>query len=113
MSTATTSFSSAFPSISCIAPGDITSTNEPAFRAQLDQLIASAPAGWKVLMIDLQATRMIDSKGLNLLVSVVKRLRTEDRNVQLVGPQPAVRRIIAFTRLDRHAAVVNAAGAPI
>jgi stage II sporulation protein AA (anti-sigma F factor antagonist) len=97
-------------SISCVAPADITSTNESAFRAQLDQLIASGPAGWKVLMIDLQGTRMIDSKGLNLLVSVVKRLRAEARDVQLVGPQPAVRRIIAFTRLDRHAAVVNPSG---
>jgi anti-anti-sigma factor len=112
MSTVTTSFSSDFPSISCIAPCEITSTNEPAFRAQLDQLIVSAPAGWRVLMIDLQATRMIDSKGLNLLVSVVKRLRTEERDVKLVGPQAAVRRIIAFTRLDRHAAVVNPSGTP-
>jgi anti-anti-sigma factor len=113
MSTAPSSFSSTSPSISCIAPGDITSTHEAAFRAQLDQLMVSAPAGWRVLMIDLQATRMIDSKGLNLLVSVVKRLRSEDRDVKLVGPQPAIRRIIAFTRLDRHALVVNPDGAPV
>lgn len=112
MSTANTSPSSGNASISCVAPGEITSTNESAFRAQIDQLIAAAPAGWRVLMIDLQATRMIDSKGLNLLVSVVKRLRAENRGVQLVGPQPAVRRIIAFTRLDRHAAVVDSAGVP-
>jgi anti-anti-sigma factor len=99
--------------IFCQAPSDITSTTEASFRDQLDQLISHAPASWKHLQINLQTTRMIDSKGLNLIVSIVKRLRAEGRAVQLIAPQPSVRRILAFTRLDRHAIVVNTAGTPV
>jgi anti-anti-sigma factor len=99
--------------ILCQAPNDITSTSETAFRDQLEHLMTHAPSGWKYLQINLQATRMIDSKGLNLIVSIVKRLRTEGRGVQLIAPQPSVRRILAFTRLDRHATVINTDGAPV
>lgn len=96
--------------LACVATGDITSTTEGAFRAQLDHLLAGAPPGWRVLAIDLRATRMIDSKGLNLIVSVVKRLRAEGREVHFIAPQASVRRVLAFTRLDRHATVVEATG---
>ena len=102
--------SSADAHVTCVAAGDITSTNEAAFRAQLDHTMAAAPAGWRVLALDLRATRMIDSKGLNLIVSTVKRLRAEGREVHFVAPQAPVRRVLVFTRLDRHGTVVEQPG---
>jgi len=99
--------------INCAAPADITSTTEAAFRAQIENTIAAAPSGWRFLRIDLKSTRLIDSKGLNLIVSLSKSLRSGDHEIQLVGPQPHILRILSFTRLDRHIAVVNADGSPV
>lgn len=110
MNTTPSNHNPSAPAIHCQAPAEVTSTSESAFRVQLEHIIGSAPQGWSVLQIDLHSTRMIDSKGLNLLVSIVKRLRGDGRGVRLVSPQPAVRRILAFTRLDRHAEVVDASG---
>lgn len=110
MNPASSTFCAGAARLVCVAAGDITSTTEHAFRAQLEQLFASAAPGWRVLVIDLRATRMIDSKGLNLIVSMVKRLRAEGREVHFLAPQASVRRVLAFTRLDRHATVVEAAG---
>lgn len=95
--------------VTWIAPGDLTSTTESAFHAAIERLTAT-PA-WRVLALDLRAARTIDSKGLNVLVSVVKSAREGGRKVVLVAPQPTVRRILAFTRIDRHVDIVEAGAA--
>lgn len=107
MNTSVASQISRYETVTCVAPGDITTTTEKAFAALVERAVGAAPRGWKRLDLDVRAARMIDSKGLNLLVSLVKSSRENERTVRLIAPQPSVRRILAFTRIDQHAEVVT------
>lgn len=69
--------------------------------------IQQAGSNWHTLGLDLHNARMIDSKGLNVLVSLIKEMKTAGKNVQLIAPQTAVRRVLGFTRIDKHAEVVE------
>jgi anti-anti-sigma factor len=90
----------------CATPGDLTSTTAPAFRQLIDQSIAARPTGWATLELDLGGARLVDSVGLNLLVGAVKLAQGRGAKVHIVTAHPMVRRILAFTRLDRHAEIV-------
>lgn len=100
--------SSGTPSLSCATAGDLTSTTAAAFRTMIDQKIAAATRdhpGWNLLELDLRAARMIDSVGLNLLVSVIKGVKEKGGSVRILIAHPNIQRILAFTRIDKHAEV--------
>jgi anti-anti-sigma factor len=91
-------------------PGDLTSTsaaaNKRAFVQALDGADTRQP-GWRVLRVDLTAARMVDSVGLNLLVSIIKRVKASGRDVEAVIAHPSVDRAIAFTRLDTQMKIIK------
>ena len=95
------------PSLKCVVPGDLTSTTATAFRAQIDQLLnaqgKTSPLG--LLELDLTAARMIDSVGLNLLVSIIKGVKERGGTVRILIIHQNIQRILAFTRIDKHAEV--------
>ena len=91
----------------CAAPGDLTSTTAPAFRQVLDQTITTRPTGWDTLEIDLSGAKLVDSVGLNFLVGAVKLAQGRGAKVRIITAHPMVRRILTFTRLDRHAEIVG------
>lgn len=94
--------------LQCVVPGDLTSTTAPAFRAEFDRKIAEASNGgvsWDHLEIDLRHARMVDSVGLNQLVSVIKIVKERGASVHLLISHPNIQRILAFTRIDKHAEV--------
>lgn len=90
----------------CVAEGDLTSTTAPVFRRVIDQQLEARPSGWEILELDLNAARLLDSVGLNLLVGTVKLAQARGAKVRILTAHPMVRRIITFTRLDRHAEIV-------
>ncbi len=96
--------SSATSPISCPVAGDLTSTTAAAYRALIDQKLA-ASATWNVIELDLRAARMVDSVGLNLLVSVIKGVKEKGGTVRIMISHPNIQRILAFTRIDKHAEV--------
>ncbi|MBI5767723.1 MAG: STAS domain-containing protein [Verrucomicrobia bacterium] len=98
-------------SVTWVSPGDITTSTESAVSAALER--ATQGGHWDTLEIDLRAARLVDSKGLNVIVSVIRKAGERGCRVRLVAPQTSVRRILAFTRIDRHAEVVDAGGRPV
>jgi anti-anti-sigma factor len=92
-------------------PGDILSTNAEALRAEVFGIL-NAPgtqtAGWDLLAADLEAARMVDSVGLNLLVSIIKAVQARGKKAQILTSSAHVRRALRFTRLDQLAEVVAA-----
>lgn len=90
----------------CAARGDLTSTTAPAFRQIFDQSLSARPSGWDILELDLSGAKLVDSVGLNLLVGAVKLAQGRGAKVRIVTAHPMVRRILTFTRLDRHAEIV-------
>lgn len=87
------------------ATGDILSTNVDAVRAELDQLFTKSPQP-RSIALDLSAARLIDSVGLNLIVSVLRRVKQYGGSARIKVGHPTVRRMMAFTRIDQHAEVV-------
>lgn len=94
--------------VACAVPGDVTSTTEADVRTRVEAAIRSAAPGWSTLELDLRAARIVDSKGLNFLVTLLKSQKAAGRRMRFLAPQPAVRRILTFTQIDRHAEVVAA-----
>lgn len=87
------------------APGDILSTNAEATRTAILALVENSPAS-SVVELDLRATRMIDSVGLNLLVGAIKAKQQRGGEMRILVSHPGVQRILTFTRIDKHATIV-------
>jgi anti-sigma B factor antagonist len=95
-------------SLLCMVPGDLTSTTAPSFRAEVEQKLAAAAKenpSLSLVEIDLKGARMVDSVGLNLLVSVIKQVKDRGGAVRILIAHPNIQRILTFTRIDKHAEV--------
>ncbi len=80
-------------------PDRLDAFSAPVLRAELDQLTDS---GVKDFVIDLSATPFMDSAGMAVLVSLLRRTRTAGGSVKLVWPRSeAVRRTLQLTHFDR------------
>lgn len=92
-------------------PGDIVSTNADALRNETFRILESETidrAQWNTLKLDLRAAKMIDSMGLNLLVSIIKLAR--NRGAKVIGhvENPNVQRALCFTRLNTQMELIAA-----
>ena len=92
------------PAQSIAAPGDVLSTTVEALRAALPAVLSALSPG-QVLELDLRATRLIDSVGLNLLVTIIKRAKAAGAHVRIRTTHPGVLRILQFSRLHLHAEI--------
>lgn len=97
--------------LSLVIPGDISSTNADALRTEIFTILESeiiSRANWDTLQLDLRAANMIDSMGLNLLVSIIKFARIrESKIVGLIASQN-VQRTLCFTRLNTQMELIAA-----
>lgn len=79
-------------------PGRIDAAAVPARRDELAALLAE---GIDRVVVDLSCASFLDSAGIAMLVSLLKKARTTGGDVRMVEPaDEAVRRIIRLTRLD-------------
>jgi anti-anti-sigma factor len=70
-------------------------------RSQRDQLHALPSRGIYRIVLDLGAVTFLDSAGMAMLVSLLKRARAAGGEVRVVEPaDDAVRHILQLTRLD-------------
>jgi len=77
--------------------GEIDIATAPSLREKLHGLLAD---GRLHLVIDLDEVTFLDSTALGVLVGVLKRARTEGRELRIVCNQPRVRKVFEITRLD-------------
>jgi anti-anti-sigma factor len=77
----------------------IDALSAPKLRERLDALLTE---GASRFVIDLSAVPFIDSAGMAVLVSLLKRARMAEGEVILVWPaDEAARRILRLTKFDR------------
>ena len=83
-----------------VAPqGRLDVLSAPILREHLDQLLAE---GATKFVIDLSAVPFLDSAGMSVLVSLLKRARQGGGNVTLVAPRATVpRQLLDLTRFDQ------------
>jgi len=93
------------------APGDLVSTTVNRQHPEINQLLDPPPGAatqWSLLRLDLSAAKMVDSVGLNFIVSILKGAQKQGAKMQILYSNPNVHRTFLFTRLDRHAELIKA-----
>ncbi|MEL6777411.1 MAG: STAS domain-containing protein [Cyanobacteria bacterium J06597_16] len=78
--------------------GILDSTKAEAIRTQVDSALAD---GTKTLLMDLKDTTFVDSSGLGILVSVLKRVRTNRCEMYVCAINPQVKMLFELTSMDR------------
>jgi stage II sporulation protein AA (anti-sigma F factor antagonist) len=62
--------------------------------------LTDATSGAQAVLVDLSECDFLDSSGLALLVRSAQRARRNGGSLHLRAPTPAVRRLLAFARLE-------------
>jgi anti-anti-sigma factor len=82
-----------------IPEGRVDAFSAPDLRRRIDELLADGVIHY---VCDLSAVDFLDSAGMAVLVSVLKRARQAGGNVKLVKPSAATaQRILHLTKFDR------------
>ena len=94
------------------AYGEIDVATAPQLRQQIVEIASSSSAP---LVIDLEGVDFLDSTGLGVLVSGLKRFRTLGSDVLLVATRPRILKVFEITGLTQvfsiHATVDDAVSA--
>ncbi|HVY69132.1 MAG TPA: STAS domain-containing protein [Verrucomicrobiae bacterium] len=92
-------------------PGDLVNTSVESVRGASAEFLdpAKFPAGsCRTLQVNLAAAKMVDSVGLNLIVTLLKRARERNAQMEIIYSNANVLRTFAFTRLDRQMKMTKA-----
>ena len=84
--------------------GDAGLGSEAALASALDAAVAS---GAKLVVTDLSEATFVDSMVLATLLRCSKLLRSDERRLAVVCPEPSVARLFELTLLDQTFAVVS------
>ncbi|WP_299490234.1 STAS domain-containing protein [uncultured Shewanella sp.] len=79
-------------------PKEMLMTETPTLRAAILKQISS---GVTRLIMDLHQVEFIDSSGLSVLISAMKKANQEGGEVVLLSPSDGVRALIELTRLHQ------------
>lgn len=91
-------------------PGDLISTSAEALHSEINCLFSDAEPGhvrWDVFQLDLTAATMVDSVGLNLIVTLLKRVQSRNARMRISYSSQNVLRTLTFTRLDKYVELVK------
>jgi anti-sigma B factor antagonist len=78
--------------------GELDMVSAPRFVRQAAEALRE---GARRLLVELDGVSFVDSAGLAALLNVLRRATAAQAPLVLVGARPAVRNILAQTRLDR------------
>lgn len=93
-------------------PGDVLSTNVDSLSKSFTEMLnSSAVSGgrWTRLVLDISKAKMVDSMGLNLIVSLVRQVKTRGAKLEVRINNPNIHRTFLFTRMDQQVDLVSAA----
>jgi len=79
--------------------GDIVATNTQSAKEELRGLVGSSSGEF---LVDLSGVRMIDSKGLGILIATINSLEAAGRAMRVVGANEDLLGLFRMMRLDRH-----------
>ena len=78
--------------------GEVDVYTAPALR---ERLVQAADSGCSELVVDMSAVEFIDSSGLGVLVSVLKRVAEAGGTMSIVSDREIVLKVFRITGLDR------------
>ena len=87
------------PTVQVLAPsGILDGTQAAEVRNKVSEALAT---GAKTLLIDLKDITFIDSSGLGTLVSVLKKVRSQDCEMVVCSISPQVKMLFELTSMDQ------------
>jgi anti-anti-sigma factor len=89
--------------------GDLLSTNFDAISSEISEILGDPEiqaAEWNLLVLDLRSARLIDSMGLNLMVSLVKQVSPRQAKIKTLISSPTIQRTLVFARLEKYMEIV-------
>ncbi|MDQ8184779.1 STAS domain-containing protein [Pelagicoccus sp. SDUM812002] len=86
--------------------GDIVSTNASLHWSRIESIIQNVSENG-ILNLDLRASRLVDSVGLNVIVKAIKTVAARKARVRMLIGNNSLKRICTFTRLDQKAEIVG------
>ncbi len=87
-------------------PGDLLSSNVTEADTDTKKILEEQQsADWNTLILDLSSAKMVDSAGLNLIVSIIKYAKNRGSEVKSIMSSRTVYRTTLFTRLDKQMVV--------
>lgn len=78
--------------------GILDGTKSEEIRTEVDRALAN---GASALLMDLKETTFVDSSGLGTLVSVLKKVRSQDCEMYVCSINPQVKMLFELTSMDR------------
>lgn len=78
--------------------GEVDIYNADSLKSQLHALADQKKAD---IVLDCTNLKYIDSTGLGVLVSALKRVREADKNIRIINLQPYIAKIFTLTGLDK------------
>jgi anti-sigma B factor antagonist len=95
-----------------IAPqGRLDAASAPALRERINQLCNE---GYIYFVLDLSDVSFMDSAGLTVLVSLLRRTRQTGGNVKMVRPkQEAAIRVLRLTKMDYAFVIIERSDEPL
>lgn len=78
--------------------GEIDIYNAPELKKKIHRLIEQQPGDF---VLNCEGLNYIDSTGLGVLISVLKKVKEYDGHMEIVGIKPYIYKIFTITGLDK------------
>lgn len=78
--------------------GEVDVYTSPSFK---ERLVKAIDDGCMRIVVDLEAVDFIDSSGLGVLVSGLRRVKEQDGSIRLVCTREPIMKVFRITGLDR------------
>ncbi len=86
------------PSLNASQITELNSSTAPAVR---DEIRAALKPEHTALVLDLSATKFVDSSGLGAIIALQKTMAPKGGTLRILNPTPTVMQILELTRLHR------------
>lgn len=90
--------------LAIVLPGDVKSTNAQETLEAVEKVRKESldkGEDWQWLSLDLRKAAMVDSMGLNVFVTLIKREQNRGSKIKVLIKSLAIQRVFMATRMDK------------
>ena len=94
-------------SLILVVDGDVLSTTAETCVAEIEERLSEHNSRkWRNFQLDLRTARMVDSVGLNVIITLVKKMLKKKKPMKIYIASPSVKRVFEFSHLGKYVDIV-------